>query len=151
VAFPAFDEREQLPPGIHSATWAEIRARCGGDERRRALLAGLARLLALLADVGCRQAWLDGSFVTSTVAPGDFDLAWDLSGVDLDALARRDPALNPLFPDRAAQVRRYGGECFAVSEPVTSGVVATFRRDRLGREKGIVLIVLATLDLAAGA
>jgi len=150
VAFPEFDEQGQLPPGIHAASWREVAQRCGGDERRQALLAGLARLLALLAEVGCRRVWLDGSFVTSKAAPGDFDLAWDVVGVEIDALVRRDPVLDPVFPDRAAQLRRYGGECFAVSEPVTSGVVATFQRDRLGREKGIVLVELATLDRAEG-
>jgi hypothetical protein len=135
---------------MHAATWAEIQGRFGGNERRQAMLAGLARVLALLADVGCRRVWLDGSFATSKADPGDFDLAWDLAGVDFDALARRDPVLDPLFPDRAAQLRRYGGECFAISEPVTSGVVATFRRDRLGREKGIVVVELANLDRPEG-
>jgi hypothetical protein len=150
VAVPAFDEVGQLPPGMHAATWAEIQGRFGGNEWRQAVLAGLARVLALLAAVGCRRVWLDGSFATSKADPGDFDLAWDLAGVDLDELARRDPSLDPLFPDRAAQLRRYGGECFAISEPVTSGVVATFRRDRLGREKGIVVVELASLARPEG-
>lgn len=150
VAIPAFDDTGQLPPGTHAARWDEVVARYGGDERRRALLDGLERLLALLAAVGCRRVWLNGSFVSSKVAPGDFDLAWDLGGVDLEALRRRDLALDPLVPGRMTQLRRYGGECFAVSEPVTSGVVATFRHDRLGREKGIVLIALAPTGRAAG-
>jgi hypothetical protein len=151
MAIPEFDEVGQLPPGVHTASWAEVRERFGGTARRQELLAGLARVLALFAEVGCRRVWLDGSFVTSKADPGDFDLAWDLAGVALDGLARRDPPLDPLLPDRVAQVRRYGGECFAVSEPFTSGVVANFRRDRLGREKGIVTIALSPSDRAEGA
>lgn len=150
MAIPDFDGVGQLPPGTYIASWVEVATRYGGGERRRELLVGLERLLALLAAVGCRRVWLDGSFVTNKVAPGDFDLAWDLGGVDLDALRQRDPVLDPLLPGRSAQLRRYGGECFAVSEPVTSGVVANFRYDRLGREKGIVLVELAPPGSAAG-
>ena len=112
---------------------------------RRVLVDGLGRSLDLLAAVGCRRAWLDGSFVTlseRTVGrdPADFDLCWDIAGVDLTPLARREPALDPLRPDRPVLRRRYGGDLFFVLEPLSVGLLEDFQRDRDGRRKGIVLL-----------
>jgi hypothetical protein len=110
----------------------------------------LERKLALLAAVCCRRVWLDGSFVTHTEQtlgrdPADFDLCWDIAGVDLAALGRREPALDPLRPDRQAVRQRYGGDLFVALEPLSVGLVEVFQYDREGRRKGIVL-----LDLRAG-
>ena len=38
----------------------------------------------------CQTGYLDGSFVSSKLEPGDFDACWDEKGVDLDKL---DPVL----------------------------------------------------------
>lgn len=145
MALPDFDDAGNLPPGVHPAARAEVAARFGYTLARQALVDGLARSLDLLATVGCRRAWLDGSFVTRserTVGrdPADFDLCWEIAGVDLAALARREPALNPLRPDRQAVRRRYGGDLFFVLEPLSIGLLEDFQHDRDGRRKGIVLL-----------
>jgi Family of unknown function (DUF6932) len=145
LALPDFDDAGNLPPGIHAATRGEVATRFGYTPVRRVLIAGLERALDLLAAVGCRRAWLDGSFVTlseRTVGrdPADYDLCWDIAGVDLAVLARREPALDPLRPDRQVLRERYGGDLFFVVEPLGVGLLEDFQYDRDDRRKGIVLV-----------
>jgi hypothetical protein len=144
---PAFDGEGNLPPGIHPATWDGIMARFGQTAARRHLLAGLREGLRILGAVGCQRVWLAGSFVTDVEAqearpPHDIDVGWEITGVDIAALARHDPALDPLRPDHAAQRQRYGTEFFAIAEPVSIGQLVFFQHDRRGRRKGIVALEL---------
>jgi hypothetical protein len=85
MALPPFREDGTLPIGEHMASWAELESRFGGGDRRRTLLNGLRAALAELQRVGCRTAWIDGSFVTSKAEPNDFDMCWDEAGVDVAA------------------------------------------------------------------
>jgi hypothetical protein len=144
---PTFDDEGYLPPGIHPATWVMIAERCGRTAVRRRLLTGLRVATRLLSAVGCRRIWLAGSFVTDIEGrearpPHDIDVGWEITGVDLAALARLDPALDPLRPDHAAQRQRYGAEFFAIAEPVSIGQLDFFQHDRGGRRKGIVVVEL---------
>lgn len=70
---PSFDERGNLPPGIHSATWDEIVERYATTDRRTELLDGLHEAVQSLRTAGCTRVYLDGSFVTQKEVPGDFD------------------------------------------------------------------------------
>jgi transposase len=78
---PKFDERGNLPPGIHHATWSEIVTRYATSTRRRDLLDGLLDALRSLKAAGCATAYLDGSFVTAKAHPDDFDACWESAGV----------------------------------------------------------------------
>ena len=109
--------------------------------RRRRLLDGLAEASGLLAEVGCKRLWLNGSFVTAKDEPGDFDACWDTDSVDLDAI---DPVLLDLAPGRAQQKRRFGGELFPNIIESGSGLLFTefFQNDLDAGRKGIVVIDL---------
>lgn len=129
---------EALPPGVHAASWAEVEERFGWNARRRELLIGLRRALQDLAAVGCTRAWLDGSFVTTKELPGDFDLCWDMGGVDYDRLAR---ALSDLDPPRALQQATYGGDVLPNVVEGSSGqpFLEFFQEDaETGRRRGVV-------------
>lgn len=143
---PSFDERGNLPPGIHKADWNELEAAFGGSPRRVALLAGLREALASLQSAGCRTAYVDGSFVTAKEEPGDFDACWDAVGADPDAL---DPALLDFSDRRKAQKERFGGELFPAdiaAEPAGTRFLDYFQHDRdTGDPKGIVEIDLNVL------
>jgi hypothetical protein len=143
VVIPSFDERGNLPPGIYSATWDEIVERSATTERREQLLDGLRAAIDSLRAAGCARVYLDGSFVTSEEAPGDFDACWEISGVDAGAL---DPVLLDFSNHRAAQKARCGGELFpaqAAAEPAGTVFLDYFQRDRAtGEAKGIVAIEL---------
>ena len=139
---PAFDpDSGRLPPGEHVASWDEVIERFGWTERRRRLLDGLAEAIELLATAGCRQIWLNGSFVTAKDAPGDFDACWDTDDVDLDAL---DPVLLDLSNQRGAQKARFGGELFpnVVETQAGLSLAEFFQNERDTSCKGIVVIHL---------
>lgn len=140
---PPFDpDNGRLPPGEHVASWDEVVEQFGWTERRRRLLDGLAEAIELLADVGCRRVWLNGSFVTAKDEPGDFDACWDTVGVDLDAL---DAVLLDLSNHRSAQKARFGGELFPNVIESESGLsfAEFFQNERDTGRKGIVVIDLS--------
>ncbi|KAA0232774.1 MAG: hypothetical protein JJLCMIEE_03583 [Acidimicrobiales bacterium] len=130
-----------LPVGEHEASWDEVMERFGWNEKRRALLDGLAEALELLTAVGCLQVWLNGSFVTAKEEPLDFDACWDTDGVELDEI---DPVFLDLTAGRAAQKRRFGGELLPNVIEADSGLVFAdfFQNERDGSRKGIVVLKL---------
>lgn len=139
---PPFDERGNLPPGIHKAGWAEIEARFGATPWRRSLLLGLRDALERLRSAGVGTVYLDGSFVTSKVAPADFDACWAPQGVDPDTL---DPVLLDLSQGREAQKRRFRGELLPADMAADSAglpYLDYFQRASNKRLKGIVSIDL---------
>jgi hypothetical protein len=143
---PAFDERGNLPPGIHKADWRELEAAFGGSVSRALLLTGFRESLALLRVAGCRTAYLDGSFVTAKAEPADFDACWEVDGVDVGHL---DPLLHDFSDGRRAQKERFGGELFpadAAAAPGGTKFLDFFQRERgTGVAKGIVQIDLGTV------
>jgi hypothetical protein len=142
---PEFDERGNLPPGIHHATWTEIVTRYATSVRRRELLDGLLDALRSLKGAGCATACLDGSLVTSRNHPGDFDACWESDGVILSCL---DPELLDFSHDRATQKARYGGEFFPSDWPADGDgttYLDFFQRDRLKQQKGIIALDMAGL------
>jgi uncharacterized protein DUF6932 len=143
---PPFDERGNLPPGIHKTSWEEIVERYATNDRRQELLDGLNRAMRSLQAAGCRRIYLNGSFVTDKEAPGDFDACWEASGVDADKLDRE---LLDFSANRAAQKGRYGGELFpaeTAAEPAGTVFLDYFQRDAItGEPKGIVAIDLGDL------
>jgi hypothetical protein len=144
VPLPTFDPSTgNLPPGIHDATWAEIAAGLGTGAHRVVLLDGLYRALQALRVAGCARVYIDGSFATAKLAPGDFDACWELYGVDPTAL---DPVLLDFSNRRSAQKAKYGGELFIANTPATPAGTAFldfFQTDKTpGDPKGIVAIDL---------
>ena len=140
---PPFDADGNLPPGIHWAEWQEFEVRFGQTAHRRGLLRGLRSALDSLKQAGCMTAYVDGSFATSKVAPGDYDVCWDEMGV---AIALLHPALRTFTNGRALQKATFGGELFpatAISDTQGSIYLEFFQIDRnTGRRKGIVALDL---------
>src|SRR5712692_3840497 len=111
---PKFDQTGNLPPGIHWITWKEMVSGFGFTPRRERLLAGLRRALALLKSAGCRDVYIDGSFVTAKAQPVDFDACWAIEGVDPERL---DPVFLDFSDSRARQKVRFFGEFFPAELP----------------------------------
>lgn len=109
LSLPPFELTGRLPAGIHPATWREFVERFGASAHRRDQLTKLEAALRLLAEAGCARAFVGGSFVTTKTQPNDIDVAWDVNGVDADAL---DPIFFDFEDERAEQKRRFGAEFF---------------------------------------
>jgi Family of unknown function (DUF6932) len=147
---PSFDSLGNLPAGRHTADWQEFVNRFDTTPQRRALLAGMRRMLLSLKSVGCTRAFMDGSFVTSKADPEDYDGCWDRAGVDLSKLQASDPTLLDFTNRRMRQKVKYGGEMFPADLlEGQSGLVFVefFERDKnTGDPKGLVEIDLRGLS-----
>jgi hypothetical protein len=142
---PELDADGLLPPGTHPASWAEIVGRLGDTTHRDELLAGLRAALENLRAAGCQRAYLDGSFVTGKEVPNDYDMCWDMDGVEVALL---DPVLRDVRPPRAAQQAKYRGDILPNMVEGNSGMpfVDFFQHDKVtGRAKGIIAIDLGEL------
>jgi len=76
--------------------------------------------------------------------PGDYDGAWEPTGVDWEAL---DPVLLDFTDHRVVTKGKYLGEVFPWNAGTAPGEPFTefFQQDRDGRAKGIIRIVLRDL------
>jgi hypothetical protein len=142
---PAFDAGTgYLPPGEHPATWEEFAKRFGGNRQRKRLLDGLRRMASNLRDAGCKFFLVDGSFVTATEVPSDFDACCDFSGINVGKV---DLRLFSAGDGRLEMKAEYFGELFP--EHYMADGQYTFREffqsDRDGVAKGIVRLELGTL------
>ena len=142
---PKFRKDGMLPRGKHAAEWPELFAWFGQTPTRERLCLCLLEALRLLQAAGCRLAYVDGSFVSVKPEPGDFDVCWDLAGVDVNLVP---PVFFEFGAGRAAQKAQFGGEFFPAQLPEgLSGrtFLDFFQRDRDGRPKGIVVLNLERL------
>jgi hypothetical protein len=143
---PEFNENGNLPPGIHFCTWSEFLERFGTTPRRLRLIEGLKTAMEQLQTVGCQTIYIDGSFVTEKLNPGDFDACWDENGVDFYSLQALAPTLYNFAQKRAEQKARYRGEIFPANYPANSWgtlFIDFFQFDtRTDTPKGIIAINL---------
>ena len=137
-------ETGYLPPGVYDAGWHEVDRRFGGNNHRARLMGGLLAACRNLANAGCKELLLDGSFVTAKTMPGDYDGAWETAGVDVERL---DPVFLNAANGFAAVRAKYLGDLFPASGLAEPGVLFRdfFQTDRDGVEKGVVLLDLGSL------
>lgn len=76
MALPEFDDKGDLPEGLHSATLAEVLARFGsGHEQRRTVTDVLCQIHRLVSDTGKLDRFVVfGSYVTAKPDPRDVDV-----------------------------------------------------------------------------
>jgi hypothetical protein len=146
VPIPEFIEPSgYLPPGRYLATWTEIVDRFSTNPHRTALSEMLLEALRMLAKAGCRQVWINGSYVTDKERPGDVDVlydAWAVRPNELDQLFRSETAAA-----RADRNKIYGGDYFPVYDDELDGaLISHFETDRSDIPKGIVQLSLSTLS-----
>jgi hypothetical protein len=141
---PPLNDDGNLPPGIHTATWDELKRRFGTTRHRNSLLKGLKSALGVLRKAGCHRAYIDGSFVTAKRVPQDIDVAWEPAEVDVGKLLRLEPVFGNFENQRAAQKAKFSGEFFpssARADVAGSTFLEFFQIDKAtGAAKGIVAI-----------
>ena len=102
----------------------------------------MRQVLLALGDAGCPRVWIDGSFVTAKPHPADYDICWELEGVEYERVPK---TLFIMEEGRAAQKAWSGGEWIGIRENSPSGRVwlGNFQIDfRTGRAKGFVVLEL---------
>lgn len=142
---PEIDRRTgYLPPGVHPASWEEVRLRFGTNRLRRELHMGSERALINPAGAGCKSVFLNGSFVSDKISPADYDAAWEPSGVDIKRL---DPVVLDFNNGRKAMKEKFKGDLFPSTSTTVRGNTFRefFQTDRDGATKGIVEIYPRTL------
>lgn len=140
---PDFTESGYLPEGIHLATFEEFEARFNFSQRRKRLIKGLKLAITHLKEIACQTLYIDGSFVTTKLMPGDYDAAWKTDGVELHKALIIYPIFVDLSKGTKNQKKVYGGEFFP-AEVIEGGsgepFLAFFQKDRYGNKKGIIQI-----------
>ena len=139
-----FNTRGILLPGIHVVPWPEFKTLYSFSARRQHLFNGMERAFIHFKKAGCKQIYIDGSFVTKKNEPNDYDACWDMTGVDLSLL---DPMFHrDLRMGTQKHKLMYYGEFYPA--PVIEGgsgltFLDFFQTDKVtGNRKGIILIEL---------
>lgn len=139
---PEFNADGLLPTGIHWAEWTDIYSRFGYNTYRKELLFGMQLGLNSLQKAGCKAVYIDGSFCTSKILPGDFDICYDDTSVDWELLYKIDPTILQFENLRQAQKVKYRGEFFpfsAIAAPPQTTFYEFFQIDKhTGSPKGMV-------------
>ncbi|MEN6522854.1 MAG: hypothetical protein ABFD14_03930 [Anaerolineaceae bacterium] len=131
-----------LPQGVFDANLEEIESRFATNQIRRHLMKGLCKACKALRKAGCKVVYVDGSFVSEKTFPGDYDVCWDPTGVDVKKL---DLVFLDFSNGRKKQKLKYFGEFFPSSANADGShtYLQFFRIEKeTGLEKGIVRILL---------
>lgn len=148
MTIPAFNADGLLPPGVHEATFDEVRSRFGAfqaSDRRVRLFDRLTELVENMRLSGLFQFLLiDGSFVTTKPAPNDIDLLAVLKpGHDFE---RDLPISEYALVSRAMLARRFRFDVIVAEQDseVYKTFVEFFSRLRNSPElrKGMVRVTL---------
>jgi len=104
-----FNNSGVLDQGIHKMTWREFYDSFSFSKRRKELLEGLEKVVAVLQKTEATHIYIDGSFVTNKLEPGDWDACFDYSEERIFELETKYgyPLLN-----RRLQKSLYKGELF---------------------------------------
>jgi len=140
---PKFGDNGYLPAGDYKVSWQEFAKRYGTTPQRTELLANLQMVAGHLKNAGSSEITVGGSFVSSKVAPKDYDIAWSPTGVVREKLP---PDLFSWHP-RAQTELGLKGDVFPGDANL--GMMGPWREalgsTRAGEPVGTVTIDLATV------
>ena len=145
---PPFNDRGELPPGMHDTTLHEIERTLGFNQKRRRMVQRLRRALRNLEGSGVRRVYLNGSFTTRKPEPKDIDGCWDADEhVRVESL---DPVFLDFAQQRRAMKRKYGVDFF-IANAIEMGSGVPFREffqlNRDGFRKGLLVLDLDREEL----
>ncbi|WP_413666861.1 hypothetical protein ACEN9X_20300 [Mucilaginibacter sp. Mucisp86] len=140
---PELAENGILPPGIHICEIKELEAKFVYNLHRRNLYNGLVRLVQDLKSINAKAIYVDGSFVTAKLMPGDIDVCWDEgtgTGYEYEL------ANLPILFNRQLAKARYLADIFpaAIMEQGSKKLFIDFFQidKQTGEQKGILKINL---------
>lgn len=142
---PPFDDTGDLPPGLHTSTWEEFRARfCRfvQSDRRLTLCQHLEQLMADARGSSIvTRVLIGGSMVRGTAEPNDFDCIVVLHATTQYTTLRPDQLQ---IADARIARSRYFGDIFVAREgqSTLSLYIDFFSRNRDGKIIGMVEVTL---------
>ena len=139
-----YQESGTLAEGIHQISWDEFVAEFGYTNHRMELVNGLSMALSDLHSCGCTKVYVDGSFVTKSIHPNDYDACWEHDGVDQASLKERFPLFFDFNKGRMNQKQYYKGEIFPARMHFTRQLLCIdfFQLGRDDNKKGIISLIL---------
>lgn len=144
MPLPEFNETGDLPPGVHSATLAEIAARFGtGSDRRKLVVRRLDRIYQVASGTGHLARFVAfGSFVSDKQDPNDVDVFMIMEdNFDMGSLVGESRLL---FVDHGTAQDHFGGSVFWMRRMAAIGgeqaAIEDWQIKRDGTERGIVEI-----------
>ncbi len=143
---PQFEKEGYLPPGFHLTTIDEFEKRFAYTVWRKKLFDNLIKLIKDLKATGCKEIYIDGSFTTTKIIPGDMDICWEDTGLDYNKVKAIMPILFDFANKRQNQQLMYNADIFPAHSPAThTGIlyINFFQTDKLtGNQKGIIKIII---------
>lgn len=142
---PLFDDAGDLPPGLHTATWEEFRARFCRFVQSDCRLQLCQRLEQLVDDAQASgivtRILVGGSMVRATAEPNDFDCIIVLSAETQYETLRPDQLQ---VADARIARNRYVGDIFIAREgqSTLSLYIDFFSRNRDGKIVGMIEVML---------
>jgi hypothetical protein len=128
-----------LPAGTHFATWEELKDKFGFNKHRLKLLEGLKQGLQVLIKYGCKEVYVDGSFVTDKPLPNDIDVCYDNTHMNWKKFITDHPEFNDSKNGNAIQKTKYQSEFYAFNA-YEDYILLFFQFDKSNNSKGIVKI-----------
>lgn len=133
-----------IPKGVHIKTFADIERMFTGNEKRKELFKDFMRWAREMKEAGCETVYLDGSFITKKVNPGDFDACWEVF----------TPVKSPtesllLSPSREGiewRKKQFKGDIFARYDSFGDRVAHWQKDERTDELKGIIKLDLRELN-----
>ena len=140
TTLPEFNERGDLPEGVHPATLESILSRFAGTPRRAVIARRLERIYSLARSTGHLGRFIIfGSFITAKMEPNDVDIfllmedSFDVSKVATEAR---------LVFDHTAAQNLLGASVFWIRHAAALGgeeaTIAHWQIKRDGNKRGIV-------------
>ena len=138
---PTLKKSGLLPSGTYTATWIELVERFGVNNHRLKLLEGLRKGLTLLRQYGCREVYIDGSFVTAKPLPNDIDVCYDNTHMNWKKFIKEHPEFNDSKNGSRIQKEKYQSEFYAYNA-FEDSILQFFQFNRDGDPKGLVKLIL---------
>jgi hypothetical protein len=105
------------------------------------LLEGLKKGSKVLKFFGCNEIYIGGSFVTDNPKPGDIDVCFNNTFMDLSKFRKNNPEFFDSKKGSYLQKKKFGCEFFSFNN-FDNYFVDYFSFSRLGEPKGLVKINL---------
>lgn len=129
----------------HLFSAKELIENFGYNKQRLNYLKSIFELALLLKNLGCKELYVVGSFVTTKAIPNDIDVCINFSDIDENKLAKSE--LASLDKYELARIKQQKNVHLIIFDNSSRDFLDWFRQDRDGNKRGIIQINIKDLDI----